>query len=104
MRWLLAADFYFILGHIHQSVVGWNVEELYSRLTALFNSRGFPMGRQLQCPVFVQDKFQYILACNDITILTLKLKMHSDYVNSLHEYSKGDPRTLQTFLMVIAIA
>ena len=56
-RWIWEADFYFIIGHIHQGLKHMNVEELWDKISMLASHTGFPAGLNLRCPVFIQDKF-----------------------------------------------
>lgn len=59
--WLLMADIYFIINHIHQGL--WEIidcRDISVQLNRLNGHIGFPSGIQLQCPVFQQDKYEYI--------------------------------------------
>jgi hypothetical protein len=78
VEWLACGDFYFILGHIHQTLRDWDVRRLYDLINCLTSFRGFPQHRELRCPIFTQDKFEYIRACHDITIPTLKFELSED--------------------------
>jgi hypothetical protein len=78
VEWLACGDFYFILGHIHQTLRDWDVRHLYDLISRLTSFRGFPQHRELCCPIFTQDKFAYIRACHDITIPTLKFELSED--------------------------
>lgn len=61
--WLLDCDLHFILTHIHQGVANhldWNMVDLYHSLLRLQAHNGFPNGTNLQCPMFTQDKYEYL--------------------------------------------
>ena len=61
--WLLGSDIHFILSHVHQGIASylqWNVQELEFQLQRLTNHLGFPKGKNLLCPVFLQNKFEYL--------------------------------------------
>ena len=60
--WLAEGDIHFILTHIHQGIVNINMNKLYSSINKLHDHPGFPSGDSLQCPVFTQDKYQYLSA------------------------------------------
>lgn len=60
--WLLGSHIHFVTTHPCQ---GWhttatNVEEVYDEFSRLKYHPGFPMGVQLQCPIFTQDKWNYL--------------------------------------------
>ena len=71
------SDVHFIFGHIHQGLYGlqWDVVELQNQLQRLYFHPGWPMGNHLKCPVFIQNKIVYILACKEITNPTLKVEI-----------------------------
>ena len=65
---LLEGDAHFITAHVHQGKslnncgqLGWNMADLESQLQRLYNHPGFPNGIQLSCPVFLQDKGEYLM-------------------------------------------
>jgi hypothetical protein len=74
---LLNADVHFILSHIHQSLlnrnIGWRIDDLLTNLERLKFHKGFPCGEQLSCPVFTQDKYQYINQIAGYSIPTMKV-------------------------------
>jgi len=74
---LLNCDVHFILSHLHQSVlernIGWTIEDLLINLERLKYHRGFPSGEQLACPVFTQDKYDYISRISEYSIPTMKI-------------------------------
>lgn len=65
--WLLDCDVHIILSHLHQGTsnsneqqMGWNMVELYTELDRLSDHVGYPTGTKLQCPVFTQNKYNYL--------------------------------------------
>ena len=72
--WLLASDIHFILTHPHQGVPRWDVSELHGALQRLRNHPGFPNGTKLNCPVFLQHKFSYLLAIPQFVNPTLAIQ------------------------------
>ena len=74
---LLNCDVHFILSHIHQSLldrnIGWRIDDLLANLERLKFHPGFPYGEQLSCPVFTQDKYQYISQIAGYSIPTMKV-------------------------------
>ena len=60
LEWYLKSDAGFIITHIHQGVPYFHCSELYNKIQLLCNNKGFPNGDHLQCPVFTQDKYEYL--------------------------------------------
>jgi hypothetical protein len=61
--WLLDSDVHFILTHVHQGIgkyLQWDMVDLEENLQRLRKHPGFPNGEQLMCPVFLQDKYNYL--------------------------------------------
>jgi len=61
--WLLNSAVHFILTHVHQGVrafLMWNMCDLQYQLQRLSTHSGFPNGNKLNCPVFLQDKYNYL--------------------------------------------
>lgn len=105
LQWLMEGDHYFILGHIHQGIEKWNVTELYQDLSWLRTRSGFPSHEQLSCPVWTQDKFEYIKGCWQITIPTLKVVLKTYNcadLTQMHEFSRGADMTVLDFTQVIS--
>ena len=77
---LLDSDMHFILTHIHQGLtaknIGWLIQPLLDNLERLKYHPGFPNGKNLQCPIFTQDKMKYIKAIKS-SIPSFKLQMVS---------------------------
>jgi len=60
INWLLEGDIHFIISYIHQGIVNVNMKKLYTSIMKLHDHPGFPVGDNLQCPVFTQDKYNYL--------------------------------------------
>ena len=64
INWLSECDVHFILAHVHQGgleKMGWEIDKVYKYLEIkLFDHPGFPTGMQLRCPIFTQNKFDYL--------------------------------------------
>lgn len=62
--WFLESHIHFILSHIHQGLqpAHWDMEDLLVELNRLYFHTGFPSGKQLQCPIFTQNKAEYLKA------------------------------------------
>lgn len=76
VSWLLDADMYFIISHLHQGLLDillWNMNDLKSQLKLLYNGTGFPSRDNLYCPVFLQDKYVYLNALADNCNPTLRI-------------------------------
>jgi len=71
--WLLESDIHYILNHIHQGNPQFNCAQLLQQCQRLYNHKGFPSGKQLKCPIFLQDKYSYISKCSEICIPTLRV-------------------------------
>jgi len=86
---LLDSDVHFILSHIHQSLlnrnIGWRIDDLLGNLERLKYHKGFPYGEQLSCPVFTQDKYQYISKIAGYSIPTMKLPILTTYPDNFKE-------------------
>ena len=76
VEWLLSCDVHFIIAHVHQGLepLNWNMLELQEQLSRLFFHNGFPNNLQLKCPIFTQDKYEYLSAVKQITNNTLKIE------------------------------
>ena len=60
--WLLGSHIHFVITHPHQGMwsSGGSVEEIYKEFARLKYHPGFPMGGRTHCPIFTQDKWQYL--------------------------------------------
>jgi hypothetical protein len=82
VSWLLDCDVHMIVAHPHQGAetFQWDVSKLYKELLRLYHHTGFPAGNQLLCPIFTQNKFEYLapLRINKIINQTLKIRVYED--------------------------
>ena len=81
VNWLLQSHIHFIIGHPHQGTekFGWSVESLYAELQRLYHHPGFPAGDQLRCPIFTQNKWNYLEALPlGTTMPTFKIPISSE--------------------------
>jgi hypothetical protein len=72
--WLLGGAFHVILTHPHQGNPQWDVADVLEEIKRLQYHRGFPFGGQLFCPVFLQDKYNYLFRLPGISNPTLKVE------------------------------
>jgi hypothetical protein len=74
--WLIDSDVHFVLTHIHQGLdqLNWNMSELYNNEVdqRLLKHKGFP---ETLCPIWIQAKFDYILALLDEDMVNKTLKV-----------------------------
>lgn len=86
----LEADLHFILAHPHQGAkikqLGWDMVRLGDNLQRLYYHVGFPRAGELRCPIFLQDKYEYlhVLGSNANPTMRIFLNKNHDY-SSLHE-------------------
>ncbi len=80
IEWLLGSNVHFILTHIHQGLEScqWDIAVLYEQVQRLRYHPGFPSGAQLQCPIFTQDKFEYISSVPELCNHTLSIELTAD--------------------------
>lgn len=79
VNWLAQSHVHFIVCHPHQGTAGlnWDVTDLYQQLNdKLYHHPGFPSGDQLKCPIFTQDKFEYLSMLQDLANPTLKVTLN----------------------------
>ena len=103
-RWLLDSDVHFIITHIHQGLeqLCWNMEDLYIEVQRLYRHYGYPNGKNLTCPIWTQNKFDYLIAitkyemCNPTIKIELKAGNLMDYtvvkatiINNLQHHLEG---------------
>jgi len=69
INWLLSSHIHICSAHLHQGIqreilasqgFNWDMKNIRSEIQRLKYHPGFPCGESLQCPVFLQDKFDYI--------------------------------------------
>jgi len=75
ISWLLCSDVHFILTHPIQAMSNWNCDDLFPLLEQLRDHPGWPSGDQLSCPIFTQDKYEYLSALPTLTNPTLKVML-----------------------------
>jgi hypothetical protein len=71
--WLLGSHIHFIITHPHQGLEtsGWSVQAIYNEVQRLTYHEGFPSMEKLSCPIFCQDKWEYLQHLPDeMTMLT----------------------------------
>jgi hypothetical protein len=79
VNWLLSGDIHLIICHPHQGCCNsWCAESLYLELDRLKDHNGFPSGKHLQCPIFSQNKIEYLHATWRMTNPTLKIIIQED--------------------------
>ena len=76
--WLLEADIHFILNHIHQGMTDVDCRGVNGNLHRLYHHPGFPNGENLACPIFQQDKFNYIRSIPLESIPTLRIEIQQE--------------------------
>ena len=87
--WLLGSYIHFVLTHVHQGLEGWNMEDLQRQLRRLYFHIGFPNKTELLCPIFLQDKFEYIRPTANNCIPTLRFQLKDKKESTYDdEYSK----------------
>lgn len=94
MDWLLNSDIHFILSHVHQGIsvpknYDFNVEAIENEILRLMYHRGFPFGLNLRCPIFLQNKWYYLLPIKDMVLPTLMVPLSID-VNDISVREKID--------------
>ena len=96
VQWLLSSDVHLIITHMHQGIMellGWNMIDLALELQLLYSHPGYPTGRSLEDPIFLQDKFKYIEPIKDFFEDTLKIVIKSN----ICEYD-GQAKSIKEFL------
>lgn len=81
--WLMEGDIHFVLSHAHQGMLlphnqDWTVDIIENELNRLTFHPGFPQGNYLRCPIFLQNKWNYLIAVKDIILPTLKVPIPVD--------------------------
>ena len=80
--WLLESHIHFITAHAHQGLrshaVAWNMKIYMQQLQRLQFHVGFPSNNQVSCPVFTQDKYQYLKHLGDMANNTFVAPITSD--------------------------
>lgn len=86
ITWLLGSHIHFAITHPHQGMEeasNCTIQQIYQEVDRLKFHPGFPSGVQLQCPIFLQDKWKYLQHV-PATMRTCKIDMEevNDYVDS----------------------
>lgn len=70
VNWLLGSHVHFVITHPNQGLwsSGGCVEEIYSHFSRLKFHPGFPMGAQIHCPMFTQNKWTYLKHLSALSI------------------------------------
>lgn len=88
--WLLQSHCHFVITHVHQGTESfeWPVANIYATLfSTLYCHEGFPYGPLLRCPVFTQDKYEYLRRFPDsLTLPTLKIPMFKGSMEDVELY------------------
>jgi len=88
--WLLRSHAHFISAHLHQGIKmeiltsqqkSWDLSSYRDEVRRLRNHPGFPCGDSLYCPVFLQDKFEYLRCLGSPT---------PSYCNPTFKFSRPD--------------
>jgi hypothetical protein len=77
-------DAYFVFCHMHQGFESWkasmpDLKEEFKRLAE--HGNGYPDKHQIYCPVFLQDKFEYLKLIPKFVNPTLKIDVKESYSN-----------------------
>ena len=84
--WLLNSHIHFILSHIHQGIIAhleWDMENVHKELLRLKFHCGFPNRSQLSCPIFTQNKYEYIRCSGRFCNNTMKIDLTESGEQSL---------------------
>jgi hypothetical protein len=88
ITWLLGSHIHFAITHPHQGMEDASkctIKQIYQEVDRLKFHPGFPSGVQLQCPIFLQDKWKYLQHV-PATMRTCKIEIEEvvDYVDCPH--------------------
>jgi hypothetical protein len=89
VEWFLRSHVHAIIAHSHQALFShnllWNMSDAIAQFQRLRYHNGFPTGNQLRCPVFTQDKIDYIRYLGDLAIKTMSIpvKENGEYGNDI---------------------
>lgn len=89
IEWLKGSDIHFILCHMHQGIkhTRWDCFKLCIDLMELDFHLGFPMAEHLCCPIFTQNKLNYLSALRDADRIsyTMAIELSSFRTYSRHQ-------------------
>lgn len=78
-KWLMNSDIHIVLTHVHQGLISsrydWDIYSIENNLSELKYHRGFPNGIYLKCSIFLQDKWDYLVAVKERVLPTLKVPL-----------------------------
>jgi hypothetical protein len=62
VEWLLGSHIHFLITHPHQGLEssGLSISEIYNEVQRLKYHPGFPSLEKIECPIFCQDKWEYL--------------------------------------------
>ena len=90
--WLLESHIHFVSAHMHQGISlenltsqgkSWDLQFYHQQMNRLKYHHGFPTGSFLDCPVFLQDKYEYLRHLNN-----------GEYCNPTFKFDRTDTDTL----------
>lgn len=89
VEWLKTSDVHFILCHMHQGKKHetWDCIELYIKLLELDYHLGYPMAEVLSCPIFTQNKINYLSALRESDRINFTLPVA---LRSFYDYSSDE--------------
>ena len=91
VEWLLRSHIHFISAHMHQGISlenltsqgkSWDLQLYQQQLNRLKFHPGLTMGDFLDCPVFLQDKYEYLTHLN-----------FGEYCNPTFKFDRTDSNT-----------
>jgi len=87
---MLNCDIHFIITHIHQNMdrLNWNMVTLYNEVLRLQAHNGFPTGPELECPMFTQNKIEYLRCLIPLKIANPTLKINFNDRGNFDSYQK----------------
>ena len=82
IEWLLSSNMHFITAHAHQGLrshgISWDMTVYMKQLQRLKFHVGFPCRDQLRCPIFTQDKYQYLQNLGELANNTMIINLTAD--------------------------
>jgi hypothetical protein len=97
--WLMGSDIYAITCHPHQGLdsLGWDMDDLAMQMEKLGLSGciGCPDKRQIDCPIWSQNKFGYLVLLRNFCCSTLKVPLRD---LESHDFSHSEQKFIfETF-------
>lgn len=83
INWFEDSDLHFFICHPHQGYKGtgfkWHLRNFYKKeIMRLHDHPGFPSQISLSCPIFTQDKFEYINVIPEMVLSTIRVGIKKD--------------------------